>query len=576
MLDMQIRNGSIIDGTGNPRRQAHLGIKDGRIVSIDQTEVEAAQIIDAAGKIVAPGFVDIHTHFDAQAFWDPTLSPSPLHGVTSVVGGNCGFTIAPLGLDANSKRASDGEYLMRMLARVEGMPLEPLRDGVPWDWTSYGEFLNRMEGTLSINAGFMVGHSAIRRVVMGEDSTKREATPEELEAQANLLRDGIEAGGLGFSSSWARTHNDADGAMVPSRYANRDELVALAKVCREFDGTSLELIPCVGPFEDWALELMADMSAEAGRQLNWNVMLVNEANHADSVEKLRAGDVAKAKGGKVVALTVPVNLGVRLCFASGFGLDALPDWEKHMFGDKDQKIAMLSEPQSRNHLNELAQQPGPLRGLADWQSKVIYDTTNPENEQYQGRAVSEIAETEGKTPWDALCDIVVADELQTSFGTPAAKESSEDWKARVDVIRDSRAVIGASDAGAHLDFLASFNYTTYLLGRGVREAGALGLEEAVQLMTDEQAQLYGLRERGRLEVGWHADVIVFDEATVDSEEIRMNYDVPGGSGRLFAKAVGMEHVICNGQEVVRQGEFTEAKPGAVLRSGEHTYTPDIA
>ena len=185
-----------------------------------------------------------------------------------------------------------------------------------------------------------------------------------------------------------------------------------------------------GPFEDWALELMADMSAEAGRQLNWNVMLVNEANHADSVEKLRAGDVAKAKGGKVVALTVPVNLGVRLCFASGFGLDALPDWEKHMFGDKDQKIAMLSEPQSRNHLNELAQQPGPLRGLADWQSKVIYDTTNPENEQYQGRAVSEIAETEGKTPWDALCDIVVADELQTSFGTPAAKESTEDWKAR--------------------------------------------------------------------------------------------------------------------------------------------------
>ena len=575
MLDIQIRNGSVIDGSGQPRRQTNVGIKDGRLVSLSAEETEAAQVIDATGKVVAPGFVDVHTHFDAQAFWDPTLSPSPLHGVTSVIGGNCGFTIAPLGLAGEPKNAADGEYLMRMLSRVEGMPLEPLREGVPWDWTTYGEFLDRMENTLAINAGFMVGHSAIRRVVMGEEATQREATPEELNAQIALLRDGLEAGGLGFSSSWARTHNDAEGAMVPSRYANRDELVALSEVCRDYEGTSLELIPCVGPFEDWALELMADMSAAAQRQLNWNVMLVNEANQADCVEKLRAGDVAKAKGGKVVALTVPVNIGVRLCFASGFGLDALPEWEKHMFGTKDDKIALLSDPESRRQLDELAQQPGPLQGLANWPTKIIYDTVNPENEQYQGREVAEIAEAEGKSPWDALCDIVVRDELQTSFGTPATKESAADWKARVEVIRDSRAVIGASDAGAHLDFLASFNYTTYLLGRGVREAQALGLEEAIQLMTDEQAQLYGLRERGRLEEGWHADVIVFDEATVDSEEIRMNYDVPGGSGRLFAKAVGMEHVICNGQEIVRHGEFTQARPGTVLRSGQHTYTPAI-
>ncbi len=575
MLDIQIRNGHIIDGTGQPRRQAHLGIKDGQIVSLDNNEVDASQVIDAAGKVVSPGFVDIHTHFDAQAFWDPTLSPSPLHGVTSVVGGNCGFTIAPLGVAGQPKNAADGEYLMRMLSRVEGMPLEPLREGVPWDWTTYGEFLDRMEGTLSINAGFMVGHSAIRRVVMGEDATKREATPEELEAQKALLRDGLAAGGLGFSSSWARTHNDADGAMVPSRYANRDELVALADVCRDFEGTSLELIPCVGPFEDWALELMADMSAAAGRPLNWNVMLVTEGNRDDCVEKLRAGDVAKAKGGKVVALTVPVNLGVRLCFASGFGLDALPEWEKHMFASTQDKIALLSDADSRRQLDELAQQPGPLRGLANWPTKVIYDTVAPENEQYRGQLVSDIAEAQGKSAWDALCDIVVADELLTSFGTPAAVESDADWKARVEVMRDSRAVVGASDAGAHLDFLASFNYTTYLLGRGVRQAGALGLEEAIQLMTDEQAQLYGLRDRGRLEVGWHADVVVFDEQTVDSEEIRMKYDVPGGSGRLFAGAVGMEHVICNGQEVVRHGEFTDARPGAVLRSGRDTYTPGL-
>src|SRR6478672_11960002 len=252
MYDILIRGGDLVDGTGSARRRADVAIQGDRIVAIGDVasgaDGDAATTIDATGKVVTPGFVDVHTHYDAQVFWDGALTPSPLHGVTTALAGNCGFTIAPL-----SDNPADGDYLMRMLARVEGMPLESLRSGVPWNWTSTAEYFDEIDGRLGINAAFMVGHSAIRRVVMGEESVGREATPDEIAAMQALLRAGLEAGGLGFSSSWARTHNDAEGHMVPSRYASHDEIVALSKVTGEFEGTSLEFIPQVGPkFDDWA------------------------------------------------------------------------------------------------------------------------------------------------------------------------------------------------------------------------------------------------------------------------------------------------------------------------------------
>ena len=567
--DLIVEGGTVVDGSGGPSRRADVAVTGGRISQIGDIAGTAARRIDARGRMVSPGFIDVHTHFDAQVFWDSTLGPSPLHGVTTVIGGNCGFTIAPL-----SGSADDAEYLMRMLARVEGMPLDSLRQGVPWNWTTFGEYLDGLEGRLSINAGFKVGHSAIRRSVMGADATRREATDEELEQQRELLRTSLDAGGLGFSSSWARTHNDADGDMVPSRFASRDELVALAGVCSEFPGTSLEFIPCVGEFEDWAIELMADMSAAAGRQLNWNVMFANAKNIDECFEKLHVGDVAAARGGKVVALTVPMNLGLRLSFAGGFILDALPGWEEPMFAPHEEKLALLSDPSERRRLNELAQQDGPLRNIANWGAKIIFDTVAPENEQYRGRTVGEIAEAEGKDPFDALCDIVVADDLNTSFGNRAPAESADDWRARVDLWRDGRAVIGASDAGAHLDLLATFHYATYLLGNAVR-GGHLGFEEAINLITDVPARLYGLTERGRIEEGWHADMVVFDPDEVGTEELTMRYDLPGGAGRLWADAVGIDHVICGGASVVEHGRFTAERPGTVLRSGRDTHTPEI-
>jgi N-acyl-D-aspartate/D-glutamate deacylase len=571
MLDVVIRGGEVVDGTGAPKRRADVGIEGDKVVVIGDVSAEAAREIDATGKIVAPGFVDVHTHYDAQVFWDSALTPSPLHGVTTALAGNCGFTIAPL-----SDNPADGDYLMRMLARVEGMPLESLREGVPWNWTSTATYLDAVERELGINAGFMIGHSALRRVVMGDESTSREAKPDEIAAMQDLLRAGLDAGGIGFSSSWARTHNDSDGHMVPSRYASRDEVVALAGVAGEFPGTSLEFLPMVGRFEPWAFELMADMTAAAQRPLNWNLLSVSAGNREECEEKLAAGDVARARGGKVVALTIPMNFPIRLSFASGFVLDAMPQWETAMLLPRDEKLKLFADKAARDNLNELAQAPtNPFRMLANWSTKLVFDVVAPENEQYRGRLIGEIAQEQGRESWDVLCDIALADELLTSFGSVPRPASDEDWQARVDVWRDGRAVIGASDAGAHLDLLASFHYATEVLEQVVRRRNLLSIEEAVQLLTDVPAQLYGLVRRGRLAEGWFADVVVLDPTTIASHEITMRFDLPGGAGRLYGEADGIDHVLVNGRPIVTNGRLTTERGGRLLRSGRDTTTPSL-
>jgi N-acyl-D-aspartate/D-glutamate deacylase len=572
MLDLVIRGGDVIDGTGAARRRADVGIQGDRVVAIGDVTGEAARVIDATGKVVTPGFIDVHTHYDAQVFWDGDLTPSPLHGVTTALAGNCGFTIAPLSADP-----VDGDYLMRMLARVEGMPLESLRTGVPWNWQSTAEYFDQIEGRLGINAGFMTGHSAIRRVAMGDQAVGRPASDDELDRMRRLLRDSLDAGAIGFSSSWARTHNDADRHMVPSRYATHEEIVELCRVTGEFPGTSLEFIPMVGgAFEPWATDLMADMSATAGRPLNWNVLTINVANREASALRLEAGDIARARGGKVIALLVPMGIGIRLSFASGFVLDAIPGWELPMLLPRDEKLKLLSDPAARKELDEFTKRPdNTMRMVSDWSTKVIFDVVNPDNEQYRGRMIGDIAREEGREPWDVLCDIAVADELRTSFGTLPPTDSKEDWQARIDLARDRRTVIGASDAGAHLDMIATFNYSTVMLENAVRRHQVLPLEEAVHLLTDVQAQLYGLRERGRVVEGWFADLVVLDPETIGSQEVAMRFDLPQGAGRLFAGANGIDHVIVNGAPVVSDGELTGSRRGKLLRSGRDTVTPSL-
>jgi N-acyl-D-aspartate/D-glutamate deacylase len=569
MHDLLISDATVVDGTGAPRRHAGIAVSDGRITEVGAVTGPARRTIDAKGAIVSPGFIDVHTHFDVQGFWDPTLSPSPLHGVTTVLGGNCGFTVAPLDDDAAG-------YLMRMLARVEGMPLESLEQGVPWDWRSTGEYLDRLDGRLAVNAGFMVGHSAVRRVVMGAAATERTATPEELDQMKALLRDGLAAGAFGFSSTWSTTHNDAEGRPVPSRWADRNELVELASVCREFEGTSLEFLPSAfGPFSEEVSEVMVAMTVAAQRPLNWNIMVVSASTLPAWLDKLEVGSRAQAAGGKVVGLVIPETLSPRLCFRSGFVLDALPGWEKPMALPLDEKLALLRDPDERHRLNELAQQPGPARPLAHWADKELVETFSAETKRYEGRIVGEIATREGKDPFDVLCDIACADELRTQFITPRRPSTRADWEARVQVFRDPRAVIGASDAGAHLDMIATFNFSTVVLEKVVREEELLPLEEAVHLITEVPARLYGLRDRGTIVEGAHADLVVFDEGTVGTGPIHTRVDLPGGAGRLYAGATGIEHVIVNGVPIVSGDEFTDDRPGTLMRSGRDSATPAL-
>jgi N-acyl-D-aspartate/D-glutamate deacylase len=573
MYDVIIRNGTVIDGTGAERRAADVGIVDGRIATIGviDPDAESVKTIDASGKLVTPGFIDIHTHYDAQAHWDTTLSPSPLHGITTVIAGNCGFTIAPLA-------EPHGDYLMRMLSRVEGMPLESLQAGVPWNWNSFGEWLDQLDGTLAINTGFMVGHSAIRRLVMGERSVGNEARPDELDAMKQLLRTSIAEGGLGFSSSWATTHNDPTGQPVPSRHASEHEMVELSSVCAETDGTSLEFIPAVGRFSDDAIDLIARMSRAANRPLNWNLIAVSTSPKQIDLmhHNLAASDHAARNGGKVIALTVPCAIQTRLSFQSGFVLDALNGWREPMALADDEKMAMLADQTRRRELNELAQGPSPLRGVAKWHNLTVGEVFSTDNEVYQGRSIGEIAEDEGRDTFDVLCDIVLADELQTGLYSPLRGNDDETWELRRDVWRDERTMLGGTDAGAHLDLLATFNATTSMLENACAKRDLVSWEEAVNMISDAPAQMYGIKDRGRLAEGYFADVNVIDPERIAVRPNEIRHDLPGGAWRLYGTADGYDHVLCNGTEIVTDGAFTDERPGTMIRSGSETTGTGIA
>ena len=411
MLDLLLRHGQIIDGTGAPRRDGDVGVRDGRIVALGHVDEPAVEILDVDGAIVAPGFVDIHTHYDAQVMWDPALTSSTLHGVTTVVGGNCGFSIAPL-------TAEGAPYLMSMLARVEGMPLSSLEHGLDWDWASTADYLARLQGRVGPNVGFMVGHSAIRRAVMGPAAKERRADAAEVAAMVELLRQGLAAGGLGFSSSLAQSHKDAAGDPVPSRWADHDEVLELATVCGEFPGTCLEMVPHAGPdpFPEPVQQLLVDLTVRAGRPLNWNIINANAANREEVAGKLAVSNRAAEAGGRVVGLFMPMPITLRLNFMSGFVLDMLPGWDKLMALPVAEKLAMMGSGAGRSTMRELAEQrPShwiPLGRLRD--RRVL----QPRNRAVPGSPVGDIAAAEHKDPYDMLLDIAVADGSAHDLRTP--------------------------------------------------------------------------------------------------------------------------------------------------------------
>ncbi len=569
MYDLVIEGGTIIDGTGAPGRPGSVCVTGGSIAAIGDAPADARERIDATGLVVAPGFIDVHTHYDAQAFWDPVLSPSPFHGVTTVVGGNCGFTLAPVARD------SDAQYLKRMLARVEGMPLASLDAGVPWgSWRSFGDYLGCLDNTLAVNAGFLVGHSALRRAVMGDDAD-REASAEEVAAMQSLLRESLAAGGLGFSSTLSPTHNDMDGKPVPSRYASAQELCALAGVCAEYEGTVLEFLPGTQQFDERVYQLMTDMSLAAQRPLNWNVFV--PGNPATEDAQLRATDYARERGADVIALTPAQPVITRINLHSAFIFDAFHGWEETMRLPVPQRIEALKDRALRERLDAGArsEESGVFIFMSGWAGYTVDEVFLDRNKPLEGRTIGDIARERGATPFDTLLDLAIEEDLRTSFIPLLYGDDDAAWAGRVAAWRDSRTVVGASDAGAHLDMIDTFSFTTQMLGRAARQRKLLRMEEAVHHLTQVPASLMGLTDRGLLRTGYRADFVLFDPDTVDCGPTYTRPDLPAGAGRLYADAVGIHRVFVNGVEIVRDNAHTGALPGSILRSGSDTRTVAI-
>lgn len=572
MLDTLIRGGTVVDGTGAPARRADVGIRDGRVVAVGDVRDDAAEVVDAGGLVVAPGFVDPHTHYDAQLFWDPAASPSNLHGVTSVIAGNCGFTLAPLA-------PHDADYLRRMMAKVEGMPLPALETGVDWSWRSFGDYLHALDGRVGLNVGFLVGHCAIRRDVMGADAVGKEATPEQVEAMVAALHEAITAGGLGFSTTLSFTHSDGDGQPVASRWATREEVLALCAAVRDHEGTTLEYVTdgCLRGFTDDEVELMAEMTLAGRRPLNWNVLTVDSREPDRYRAQLAACEHARERGGTAVALTMPVLVEMNMSFRNHCALFMLPGWSEVMGKPVPERIAELRKPEVRKWMNERAHSPeaGVFARLASWGRYVIGDTYSAANEGLKGRVVADIAERANKGTFDTLLDIVIADELRTVLWPLPPDDDLKSWQMRAEAWEHPLVLIGGSDAGAHLDRMCGAPYTTGFLADTLRGRQLVSLERCVQLMTQAPAELFGLRDRGVLREGAHADVVCFDPDTVATGEVRLVDDLPGGTSRLFADAIGVHRVYVNGTAIVVDGRSTGARPGTVLRSGRDTDTVPI-
>ena len=573
MLDCVIKGGSVVDGTGAPARQADVGIRDGRIVEIGTVNEEAAETIDAGGLVVAPGIVDPHTHYDAQLFWDPAASPSNLHGVTSMIAGNCGFTLAPIA-------PVDADYLRRMMAKVEGMPLPALETGVPWSWRSFGDYLGALDGNVGLNVGFLVGHCALRRNVMGADSIGNEATPAQLESMLGLLHESIAAGGLGFSTTLSFTHSDGDGQPVASRWASDDEVLALCRAVSEHEGTTLEYVTdgCLRGFSDAEIDLMAEMTLAGRRPLNWNVLTIDSAELQRYHDQVAACENARARGGTAIALTMPILVEMNMSFLTYCALFMLPGWSEVMSLPVRERIAKLRDPEVRRWMDERAhsREAGVFSRLASWGHYLIGDTYSAANDGLKGQVVADLAQRSGKSAFDTLVDTVIADDLRTVLWPLPSDSDPKSWQLRAEAWDHPLVMIGGSDAGAHLDRMCGAPYPTKFLGDCIRGRQLVSMERCVQLMTEIPAAMFGLRDRGLVREGFHADLFLFDPETVDTGEVELIDDLPGGTSRLFADASGVHRVIVNGTTVVADGTpVADARPGTVLRSGRDTYTVPI-
>jgi N-acyl-D-aspartate/D-glutamate deacylase len=549
MAELVIRGGTVVDGTGAPGRRADVAVDGGRIVGVGQ-DLDGARELDASGYVVAPGFIDIQTHYDAQVFWDPDLTPSSFHGVTTVVAGNCGFSIAPI-------RPEGVGILARTLQHVEDMSFDTLAEGVPWDeFETFPQYLEAVgrRGT-ALNYGCYVGHTATRLYVMGEEAYERAATPEELDRMQAVVAEAMAGGAIGFASSASPTHNGDQGRPVPSRVADLDELRHLLEPLRAAGRGVVALLPG-GVFSN---EQVFDLQREVGRPFTWTALLtIKGYPYHEGV--IAEHDAARADGVEVWPQVSCRPLVFQMNLAEPFTLNMRQSFKQLMGKTREQRKEAYADESWR------ATAWAELGGKVDWSSLTVAES---ERAELVGRSVVDMAAERGgtTTPLDVMLDLSLEDDLRTRFWSVLANNDPDGiaWLLPRDGV-----LLGLADSGAHVSQLCDACFATDLLGGWVRERGVMPLERAIHKLTGEPAGVYGLSDRGVVQEGKAADLAVFDPDTVAPGPLRRVHDFPADGERLTADApVGMRHTLVNGVVIREDGAAVEealaTRPGQLVR-----------
>ena len=550
--DLLIKNGSVIDGTGSATKQADLGIKDGVIVSIGQVEGDALETIDAKDLVVSPGFIDIHTHFDPQLCWDGHATPSIEHGITTVVTGNCSLSLAPI------KGKEDADKIVSMFGVIEDIKKTTFDEAVPFSWQSFPEYLDHIRPKLGINVGALIGHSAIRLFVMGPESQEREATQEEISKMCEIVREAMRAGALGISSSYVDI--DENGDPVPSRFAGFDEKVALAQAMGESGRGIWQVVPY---FPDMKQQLdnireLGDISLAANVPCSLQPVLSSPTS-PNAEELIEALEKEQARGARVFGQTMPrcFDLNMRLSETSML-LYALPRWKKIMDLPREQRLEQFEEQKSElvNEMKDAKGMSGSIPFLK------VGSVKSDENQRYQGQYLGAIAQEENKELGEVILDLSIRDNLDTEF--QLQNVINADKQAVAKIVSHPLCHFGASDAGAHITQFCGTGDTSHLLQHYVRETSTFSLEEAIHKMTGELAVDWGLADRGTLEEGKAADIVIFNSETVSVGKEEFVDDFPGEARRYVRKSEGYDVVIVNGAIAYQEGRYTETLNGRVV------------
>lgn len=552
--DLLLKNGTVVDGTGAPRFRADVAVAGDRIAEIGKISEGAKRVIDASDLIVSPGFVDPHTHYDAQICWDPLISCTSWHGITSVVMGNCGVGVAPCKPESREIAAWD-------LTNVEAIPYESLNKGITWEWETFPEFLDAAQKRGSaINLGFLAPLTPFRHYVMGKESMDRAATPEETKRIAGLLSEAMAAGAMGFSTTTLKQHIGFHGSPLACRLASKDELKAYANVLKHAGKGAIEvaLTKKIATVDEGEYELLDLLLTESERPVTWLAMASTPRHPERALETLKRCEPLIKRGGIPQVLCKPFVS--QLDLRNPFTFADNESWGRVFNQPVEAQKKIYSDPEFRRQFRDSLKRPHLFTGK--WHRVEILEVTNPALKQYEGKTVDEVAQMRGADGLDTFLDLAVEDDLNLQY---TMQQYHEDGIQQL--ITDPRTMIGLSDGGAHVDMLCDAGYATYLLGNWVRKREAVTLEFAIKRITSEPANFFGIRARGQLKQGWKADITVFDYNTVNSaRRATMAHDLPGGGRRLVMPAEGIEYTIVNGRVSYEHGKQNGTLAGEVIRS----------